>query len=449
MKPIPALQANIICIQESFLAASEFLVIEAVQRTWLPSLPHTRQTYRQSNGWHHHSHWPTHSAQVARPTTKQVSSAHNFWSWALDAHQLLHSTTTAHSRRSATRLPDFYAGSSAYGWSTTLDRCGRLQHDPSHGSWYDGATSRHLCLFRFPLEGKPTSWPHLEQQSDTTPLRSQSQSKAERPQTTTGFNSIPLRRKQPSHRCIPKQARKWTTPPGYTTRQWQAHIGDAWAASNTPPERIIGQCVEKAWRNFNQMIHNIAEAQSFQSWKQKAATASPKPTEPHLAVGKQPQPQTFRANWLARATRYLELQDLLKQPDISHACQRAQQCEASNLLCKLQLTGVQQRNPHTFSHWFQSRIENKEQQQAMLRCLIFTCISTWAWCSAAWSSLAILHELGAPLLDLHFQFYMNLMLRCLIFVCSWTWCSAAWSSSNSSLVQTTFLRTLEPAHASN
>ena len=64
----------------------------------------------------------------------------------------------------------------------------------------------------------------------------------------------------------------------------------------------------------------------------------------------------------------------------------------------------------------------------MLRCLIFTCSSTWTWCSAAWSSLAVLHELDAPLLDLHLQFYMNLMLRCLIFSCvsTWTWCSAAW-----------------------
>ena len=92
----------------------------------------------------------------------------------------------------------------------------------------------------------------------------------------------------------------------------------------------------------------------------------------------------------------------------------------------------------------------------MLRCLIFTCISTWTWCPAAWSSFAFLHELDAPLLDLHLHFlhevdaplldlhlhvymnlmlpcliYMNLMLRCLLrcltFTCNstWTWCSAA------------------------
>ena len=66
----------------------------------------------------------------------------------------------------------------------------------------------------------------------------------------------------------------------------------------------------------------------------------------------------------------------------------------------------------------------------MLRFLIFTCISTWTRCSAAWPSLASLHELDAPLLDLHVHFYMNLMLRCLTFTCNstWTGCSAAWSS---------------------
>ena len=65
----------------------------------------------------------------------------------------------------------------------------------------------------------------------------------------------------------------------------------------------------------------------------------------------------------------------------------------------------------------------------MLRCLIFSCISTWTWCSAAWSSLAFLPELDAPLLDLLLHFYLNLMLRCLIFSCisTWTWCSFAWS----------------------
>ena len=66
----------------------------------------------------------------------------------------------------------------------------------------------------------------------------------------------------------------------------------------------------------------------------------------------------------------------------------------------------------------------------MLRCLIFSCNSTWTGCSAAWSSLAILHELDALLLDLLLHFYLNWMLRCLIFSCisTWTGCSAAWSS---------------------
>ena len=66
----------------------------------------------------------------------------------------------------------------------------------------------------------------------------------------------------------------------------------------------------------------------------------------------------------------------------------------------------------------------------MLRWLIFACVSTWTWCSAARSSLAFLHELDAPLVDLHLYFHMNLMLRCLIFISISTWsgCSAAWSS---------------------
>ena len=66
----------------------------------------------------------------------------------------------------------------------------------------------------------------------------------------------------------------------------------------------------------------------------------------------------------------------------------------------------------------------------MLRCLIFIGTSTWTWCSAAWCSFAFLHELDAPLPDVNLHFYMNLMLRCLIFICicTWTWCSAVWFS---------------------
>ena len=79
----------------------------------------------------------------------------------------------------------------------------------------------------------------------------------------------------------------------------------------------------------------------------------------------------------------------------------------------------------------------------MLRRLVFSCISTWTWCSAswscistrtwcstAWSSLAFLHVLDAPLLDLLLHVYMNSMLCCLIFSCisTWTWCFAVWSS---------------------
>ena len=68
--------------------------------------------------------------------------------------------------------------------------------------------------------------------------------------------------------------------------------------------------------------------------------------------------------------------------------------------------------------------------RCLLRCFTLTCSSTWwTWCSAPWSSFAFLHELDAPLLDLHLLFYMNLMLRCLILTCisTWTWISAAWS----------------------
>ena len=66
--------------------------------------------------------------------------------------------------------------------------------------------------------------------------------------------------------------------------------------------------------------------------------------------------------------------------------------------------------------------------------LPLSCISTRTWCSVDWSSLAFLHELDAPLLDLAFlqeldapllglllHFYMFLMLRCLIFSCMSTW----------------------------
>ena len=74
----------------------------------------------------------------------------------------------------------------------------------------------------------------------------------------------------------------------------------------------------------------------------------------------------------------------------------------------------------------------------VLRCLIFSCISTWSWCYAPWSSLAFQHELeggilrfplafqhelGAPLLDLLLHF--NMIFSC---ISTWTWCSAPWSS---------------------
>ena len=62
----------------------------------------------------------------------------------------------------------------------------------------------------------------------------------------------------------------------------------------------------------------------------------------------------------------------------------------------------------------------------MLRSMIFIGISTWTWCYALWSSIAIPHDLDATfydlqlafphdldatLYDLHWHFHMNLMLR--------------------------------------
>ena len=44
-------------------------------------------------------------------------------------------------------------------------------------------------------------------------------------------------------------------------------------------------------------------------------------------------------------------------------------------------------------------------------------ISTWSWCYALWSSLAFPHDLDATLYDLHWQFHMILMLRSMIFNC--------------------------------
>ena len=80
----------------------------------------------------------------------------------------------------------------------------------------------------------------------------------------------------------------------------------------------------------------------------------------------------------------------------------------------------------------------------MLRCVIFSCVSTWTWCYATWSSLAFYHsldatrldlllqlafhhEVDAALLDLLLLFNMNRMLRYLSAACSsWPWCYAAW-----------------------
>ena len=56
-------------------------------------------------------------------------------------------------------------------------------------------------------------------------------------------------------------------------------------------------------------------------------------------------------------------------------------------------------------------------------------ISTWSWCYALWSSLAIPHDLDATLYDLHWHFHMILMLRSMIFIgnSTWSWCYALWS----------------------
>ena len=65
----------------------------------------------------------------------------------------------------------------------------------------------------------------------------------------------------------------------------------------------------------------------------------------------------------------------------------------------------------------------------MLRSIIFNCNSTWSWCYALWSSIAIPHDLDAMLYDLHL-IHMILMLRSAIFNCNstWSWCYALWSS---------------------
>ena len=47
----------------------------------------------------------------------------------------------------------------------------------------------------------------------------------------------------------------------------------------------------------------------------------------------------------------------------------------------------------------------------MPRCLIFSCISTWSWRCAAWSSLAFLHNFDASLFDLLLHSFMILMLQ--------------------------------------
>ena len=104
----------------------------------------------------------------------------------------------------------------------------------------------------------------------------------------------------------------------------------------------------------------------------------------------------------------------------------------------------------------------------MLRSMIFIGISTWTWCYALWSSIAIPHDLDATLFDLqlqfvthphervwggvgwggiiaslafphdlhatfydlHWHFHRILMLRSMIFIgiSTWTWCYALWSS---------------------
>ena len=66
----------------------------------------------------------------------------------------------------------------------------------------------------------------------------------------------------------------------------------------------------------------------------------------------------------------------------------------------------------------------------MLRSMIFTWASTWTWFCALWSSPACLHDVDATLCDLHLRVSMNLTLRYMIFtrVAACTWCYA-WISS--------------------
>ena len=75
----------------------------------------------------------------------------------------------------------------------------------------------------------------------------------------------------------------------------------------------------------------------------------------------------------------------------------------------------------------------------MLRSMIFKCNSTWSWCYALWSSIAIPRDLDAALYDLHWHFHMNLMLRSMIFNCNSThphpiaWGGVGWGGIITSL----------------
>ena len=202
---------------------------------------------------------------------------------------------------------------------------------------------------------------------------------------------VQLRWKQATHRCTIQQSHRWSVPPGWTTKQWQAHLANTWPSVpssdldtllQTQAEQLNAASIDNIWHSFNLALHTLYQqaaaaatppappaSHAFHIWQQQAAVASPKPLEPRLQWISSRTRRSYgsmrdrkNANWLARATRYLELQDF-KHTQLSQQQHDARQAEATHLLRKLHLDDVQRRNPAQFNNWLQTQIHRKEHRE--------------------------------------------------------------------------------------
>ena len=169
--------------------------------------------------------------------------------------------------------------------------------------------------------------------------------------------TIPVKWQNEISRCTLHKAHRWTPPPGHTNSSWMAHLTSTWDALDlTPLASAIRTAslslqqdhIDAFWDCFNSTLHRLFQSAAstmpspscnslqptLQRWQQVATTATPKPLQPHVHwVSARPQrtPATMflrkQSNYLARASRLLELLDLparntQQQAEADHLCHK-------------------------------------------------------------------------------------------------------------------------------